>query len=219
MWRGRHDNATVGKPKPIEPVDLEAGRHDRGSRVAAGVTATEEKRPDGGIEQPLNAREGGSLGAHVLEEAQLSAGPKDPVKLSQRRLLVGDRTQDERCHGRIEVPVAGREVCGDAVDDLDWNSSSLGVALRDRAQMALRFNGEHAGDLGGIVREVEPVSGSHLHNAAAEPFKEALAMFRDAAAIHRWARQCVEAGEDGVTHASQQPQPDIRLAGEVAGAA
>jgi hypothetical protein len=34
-------------------------------------------------------------------------------------------------------------VCGDAVDDLDWNSCSLGVALRDRAQIALRFNGEH----------------------------------------------------------------------------
>src|SRR5262249_54005449 len=44
-------------------------------------------------------------------------------------------------------------------------------------------------------------------------------MFGDPAAIHGWARPCVEAREDRMTHASQRPQGDIRLPGGVRGAA
>nr|WP_017618962.1 hypothetical protein [Nocardiopsis gilva] len=71
--------------------------------------------------------------------------------------------------GGVKGRVVGRQVFGDARDDLDRHGSILGGRARQPSQAGLGFHGEHTGDLGWIVGEVRTVARPHLDDASAEP--------------------------------------------------
>jgi hypothetical protein len=91
------------------------------------MAAAEEKGPDTRVDN-VNPIEPASVGADVLEEAELPAGPEHAADLAQGGTLVGDGAQHQRRNRSVERPVVGRQLVGDAVDDLDLDGGCLGAA-------------------------------------------------------------------------------------------
>jgi hypothetical protein len=95
MWVWRADGSGVGEVEPVEVLDGESGGGHRGSCVAAGVAASGQVAPDGGVQGALDAAQCGRLGLDVFEETQVSAGAQDPVDLAQCRVRVADAARDQ----------------------------------------------------------------------------------------------------------------------------
>ena len=95
-------------------LHLEAGGGDRRDRVAVAVAAVAEEAP-GLLEPVLPARQARVLGADVLDEEQLAAGPQHPRRLGQRRPRVGDRAEDQGRDRGVEAVVVEAAVARPAL--------------------------------------------------------------------------------------------------------
>jgi len=104
----------------VDLVDDEAGGGDGGDGVPASVAAGEQARPHRGVDKPLGSvQQAGVGGGDVFEEPELAAGAEHAADLGEGGGLVGHGAQHERGDGGIELPVAGGQVLGQTVDDLD----------------------------------------------------------------------------------------------------
>lgn len=65
----------VRKSQRFQPGDVEPRSLDGRLCITPGVAAAGDVRPHGGIEGSLDGAHGGRFGAHMLEEAKLSAWP------------------------------------------------------------------------------------------------------------------------------------------------
>src|SRR4029453_17456398 len=109
-----------------------------------------------------------ALGADVLVEAQLAAGPDDAPQLGERSGLVEDRAEHERGDASVETGVPDRETLGGAVDNGDLDRH-LGRRLASTvAQKPLGLDRDDLAHRLRIEREVEAVAGADLDHAAAE---------------------------------------------------
>lgn len=172
------------------------------SSIAAAVSRPAwqppPSRPDGGIERPLYACEARSLGADVFEEAHLATGSEHPMRLTERDRLIADRTQHQRQHDGVSARVGRRQPLSHPVHDVDVNGGSDGVPTRDAAEVRLRLDGEHAGHLRWVVREVETVARAHLDDLPGQACEQPPAVVAHPSGIHPRAHTSPEAGEDRV---------------------
>ena len=106
-----------------------------------------------------------AAGDDVFVEAQLAAGPDHAVKLGERAVLVGDRAEDEAGDRGVDDALVKWHVVSDAGHHAHWHRRAhrrLGGAGSERR---LGLDRDDLGDLGRVVREVEPVTGSDLDPA------------------------------------------------------
>jgi hypothetical protein len=97
--------ARLGEEKVVEVFDGESRMLDRPSGVAAEVAAAEQRRPDAGIQQALDAGEAEDASPDVFQEAQLPAWFDHAESLAQRLAGVGDGAQGEGVDGGVQAGV------------------------------------------------------------------------------------------------------------------
>ena len=100
-------------------LDFEAGRRDRGRRVASGVAPAERARPEHPVHSALAERNRVTVREHVLIEAQLAAGAQHTPQFRQRPCLVRHGAQHQTRDGGIERRILGRKPVRDAVEHFD----------------------------------------------------------------------------------------------------
>lgn len=82
--------------EPSDSFEGEAGGDDCTEGVARQMASAAELGPDaGGVQPGLDGFCQALVGHDVLVEAELSAGREDPIKLGERRLLVGNGAKEK----------------------------------------------------------------------------------------------------------------------------
>jgi hypothetical protein len=112
---GERPGREVKAPATHHP---EAGRFDRRERVAVRMAAAHQPWPDV-VDSVLPARPRGFASPHVLVEAQLTSRPHHAAQVTQRDLLVRNRTEHAREHRRVEGGLLEWKLTGKAVEHPD----------------------------------------------------------------------------------------------------
>ena len=152
----------------VEGDDLEARIVDCTCSIPRRFAAAERAFPEQGIARALEHLERAVAGANVFPEAELTAGGKHSVELSQRGAGVGHATEKPHDDGGVEHAVLCRQSGGIAMHDVDRGSSRDRALGSGRPSRGIRLDGQQAFDFRRVVLERAAVATADLDHPSAQ---------------------------------------------------